>query len=65
MRPINLVDTLKDYSQGWVALSKDYKRVLYSGRTFSSMMKKIEKEGELDKVVLLPVTKNYRGFVGG
>lgn len=59
MNKINLVKTLKGISSGWVALSKDYKRVIYSGKTFLSVMKKIEKDKQEGNLVLLPVIKNF------
>ena len=64
MKAVNLVESLKGYSSGWVALSKDYKKVLYSGKSFISLMKKVEQENQKDNVILLPVVKNFRGFVG-
>lgn len=63
MQSINLVKTLKNISSGWVALSRDYKKVVYSGKTFSAVMNQIEKEKKGENFVLLPIMKNFRGFV--
>ena len=62
--PINLINTLKGFSDGWVAISKDYKKVRYSGQTFLQVMKKVEKDHQQDQVIVFPVAKSFRGFVG-
>ena len=64
MKPINLTKTLKGYYDGWVAMSKDYKRVLYHGKNFIELMGKVEKDSKQNEVVLFPTSKDYRGFVG-
>jgi hypothetical protein len=64
MQPINLVHTLKGYTSGWVALSEDNQKVLLSGKTFFSLMKKVEKTKLTNEVVLFSLKKNYRGFIG-
>lgn len=64
MKNINLTKTLKGYTHGWVALSSDYKKVLFSGRSFMEVMKRVQEKKLIDKVVLLKAAKDYRGFVG-
>jgi len=62
MQTINLVKLLKPYSSGWVALSRDYKKVITSGKTLKEVTKKVQKQKRSD-VVLISASKNYRGFV--
>lgn len=63
LKPIDLTKSLRPYKSGWVALSKDYKKVVFTGKTFLSLMKKVEKGKQKENVVLLPVIRNFRGFV--
>ena len=63
MKTINLVKPLKKYPVGWVALSKDYNKVLFWGKTFTSLMKRVESASLSKDVVLLPNVGNFRGFV--
>lgn len=62
MKTINLSKLLRGFSSGWVAVSSDYKNVVASGKTLKEVTKKAQKEKRSD-VVLIPVAKNYRGFV--
>lgn len=62
MQTINLVKLLKPYSSGWVALSRDYKKVVASGKTLKEVTEKVQKQKRSD-VVLISASKNYRGFV--
>ena len=64
MNKLDLSKTLKDYKKGWVALSSDYKKVLYNADSFIDLMNKVEKNNQKDKVVLIPAAENYRGFIG-
>jgi len=47
MKRGNLAQTLKRYSKGWVSISKDYKRVLASGKTMESVLKQLKRIAEL------------------
>lgn len=58
MKNINLTKTLRGYTRGWVALSSDYKKVLFSGRSFVEVMRKVQENNLIDKVVLLKAVKN-------
>ena len=61
MEPINLVNLLKGKKSGWIAVSKDYKKVLAAGkdiREASDSLKKTGKEG-----ILVPAAPNYQDFV--
>ncbi len=62
MQTINLSKILKNFSSGWVAITPDYKRVVASGRTLKEVTDKVLKEKQ-DDVVLIPASKNYRGFI--
>lgn len=64
MKKIDLSKVLKEYKKGWIALSEDYKKVLYQSNNFSSLMDKVEQAGIENRVVLMPASKNYRGFIG-
>lgn len=59
----NLAQVLKDYTSGWVSISKDYKKVLASGRTLATVIKKLEKMGSPDGY-LMKAAKDYSGYVG-
>lgn len=59
----NTIDTiklLKKYKKGWVALSKDYKKVVVHSETFAGIAEVVEKSKEKD-LFLLPVAKHYSG----
>jgi len=62
MKTVNLVPLLQKFSRGWVAVSVDYKKVIATGRTLRSVSEKVKEEGS-PKVILMPVARNYRGYV--
>lgn len=62
MKTINLKPLLKKFSSGWVAISKDYKKVVASGKSLKEVTQKVDREGN-PKVLLIPGAKNYRGYV--
>lgn len=62
MRTINLSKLLQNYHTGWVAISSDYKKVIAFGKTLKEVSKKV---GPNPNVILIPASKNYRGFVTG
>ena len=59
---INFVDLLKPHSKGWVAISEDFKRVLFYGKTLKSLMNKSKKTKQ--KIYYYPSGDNYSNFVG-
>ena len=61
MEPINLVKILKGHTSGWVAVSKDYKKVLATGKTIKDVSIALQKSGE--EGILVPAAPNYRNFV--
>lgn len=60
---IDLTKPLKDHTSGWVSISKDYKKVIASGRTLKSLLKKLNKMGNPDGY-LMKAAKDYSGYVG-
>lgn len=63
MRKANLAKVLKGYTSGWVSISKDYRKVLASGKTLNILIKKLEKMGIPDGY-LMRAAKDYSGYVG-
>jgi len=62
MQTINLSKILKNFSSGWVAITSDYKKVVASGKTLKEVNQKVLQQ-KRDDVILIPDSKNYRGFV--
>jgi len=63
MRQTNLAKILKNYTSGWVSISKDYQKVIASGRTLKTLLQKLEKMGNPDGY-LMKAAKDYSGYVG-
>lgn len=59
---INFVTLLKKYKKGWVAISKDFNKVLVYGKTLQETMKKASKYNQ--KVYYFPSGETYSHFVG-
>jgi len=59
MKTIDLTQSLKKYTSGWVAIDKN-RQVIAHAKTFESITKKIQKNPE---VLLIPASKDYFGFV--
>lgn len=64
MAKTDLAKTLKDHTSGWVSISRDYKKVIASGKTLDVVLKKLEKMGNPDGY-LMKATKDYSGYIGG
>lgn len=62
-RPVNLTKVLNGYTSGWVALSRDYKRVVAAASSLKTLDVKLKKLKN-PKVVLIQASDNYRGFIG-
>lgn len=60
---IDLTKPLKGYTSGWVSISKNYKKVIASGRTLKSLLKKLDKMGNPGGY-LMKAAKDYSGYVG-
>jgi hypothetical protein len=63
MKATNLAKILKNYSSGWVSISKDYKKVIASGKTLKSLLVKLAKKKNPDGYLMRAV-KDYSGYVG-
>ncbi len=61
-KPINFVKLLKNYRKGWVAISDDFQRVVFSGRTLTSTQKKAKNYKK--KLYYFPSGEKYGNFVG-
>lgn len=64
MNRVNLVKTLRGYTAGWVSISKDYKKVIASGKTLNTVLRKLEKMGSPEGY-LMRAAKDYSGYIGG
>jgi hypothetical protein len=60
MNAVDLRQALKPYSKGWLAIDKKNKKVVAHAKTFALISKKIE---GIKDIFLVPVSKNYFGFV--
>ena len=60
MKNINLINLLKEYKSGWVALSNDYTRVIDHADSFIDLQKKIRNKKD---VIVLQASDNYYNFV--
>lgn len=61
-RKINFAKLLKNYRKGWVAISADFKRVVFSGKTLASTRKKAK--NHKSKLYYFPSGEKYSDFVG-
>lgn len=62
MGAVDLTKLLKPYKSGWVAFSKDYKKVISSASTLGDLDKKLKKLDDPD-VVIISASDNYQGFI--
>ncbi len=61
-KTINFVKLLKGFKNGWVAISPDFSKVLFHGKTLKEAREKAGKSKE--KVYYFPAGENYSHFVG-
>lgn len=59
---INFTKLLKNYKSGWVAISRDFKTVVYSGETLKEVREKAKDAKE--KVYFFPAGHSYSDFYG-
>lgn len=57
---IDLTNSLKTYSAGWVAINKKTNKVVAHAQTFEALSKKVK---GIKDVLFVPASKNYFGFV--
>ena len=62
MKKIDFVKLLKDYKSGWVAISSDYSKVVFSGKTLKEVQQKARDIKE--KLYFFPAGESYGDFVG-
>jgi hypothetical protein len=60
MKGIDLRDSLKIYSKGWVAINRKNNKVVAHADTFALISKKVK---DSKNVILVPASKDYFGFV--
>lgn len=61
-RRINFVTLLKGYKNGWVAISNDFKRVIFYGKSLKDVMAKAKNIKE--KLYYFPAERSFGDFVG-
>lgn len=61
-KKIDFVKLLKKYKKGWVAISEDFDKVVFYGKTLKETMKKATHYKE--KVYYFPTGEKYSNFVG-
>ena len=61
-KKINLVKLLKGYTSGWVAISSDFNKVIFSGKTLKEVREKAKAIKE--KLYFFPVEESYGNFIG-
>ncbi|MCL5435457.1 MAG: DUF5678 domain-containing protein [Patescibacteria group bacterium] len=59
---LDFVKLLKNYKSGWVAVSSDFKKVVFSGKTLEEAMRKAKDSKE--KVYYFPAGESYSNFIG-
>ena len=59
---INFVKLLKNYNRGWGAISEDFKKVVFYGKTLKEITQQTKKSKE--KLYYFPAGEKYSNFVG-
>ena len=59
---INFRKLVRNYKNGWIAISKKFDRVIYHGKTLKETVNKTKNTKE--RVYYFPVEKNYSHLVG-
>lgn len=60
MKTNKLIDILKDFKSGWVAIRKKDNSVVATAATFSDISEKVKK---IKGVYLFPASDNYFGII--
>lgn len=63
MKETSLPQVLKKYTSGWVSISKDYNKVIASGRTLRVLLWKLKKM-KSPAGYLMKAARSYSGYVG-
>lgn len=59
---MNFVKLLKPYKSGWVAISEDFKKVVFHGETLKKVREKAK--GSPKRLYYFPAGENYSNFFG-
>ena len=62
MNTINLVNELKKYKKGWVVINSKNKVIDWAS-SFAKISKKVEKHKDEEKLLIIPASNNYYGFI--
>lgn len=60
MKAFDLKESLKPYTDGWVAVNKKTKQVVAHAKDFKSIAQKVGKQKNL---LLIPASDSYFGFI--
>jgi hypothetical protein len=60
MKAIDLRDTLKPYTKGWIAINTKTNKVVAHADSFKVIAEKIK---NIKNILLVPASKDYFGFV--
>lgn len=63
MKTSNLAKLLKGHVSGWVSISKDYTKVIASGKTLKILVQKLNKIGNPEGY-LMKAAKDYSNYIG-
>lgn len=58
MKPIDLTKVIKKYTNGWIALSPDYKKVVGHGKSIKVVVSQAQSKGVEDPI-LMRAAKSY------
>lgn len=59
---INFIKLLKGYKSGWVAISPDFKKVLFHGETLKEA--RVKAKNSKEKLLFFPAGEKYSNFIG-
>jgi hypothetical protein len=62
MKKIDFVSLLKNYKSGWVAISSDFTKVVFTGKTLREVREKSKDIKE--KLYYFPAGESYGDFIG-
>lgn len=63
IKAANLAKILKNYTSGWVSISKDYKNVIASGKNLKILLQRLNRLGN-PKGYLMKAAKDYSNYIG-
>jgi len=61
-KKIDFENLLKGYKSGWVGISSDFSKVLFSGNSLKEVKEKAKKAE--DKIYFFPTGQSYSNFIG-